>query len=176
MDTFVFFLALVGAAVAGTLNPTPYDDPWERVCPIHQTFSRLESQHSNRKEDRTWTYTCKESPAKFGPVDRWSEEWTVMDAKVRHECGSNEVVAGFRSEHSNHHEDRKWQFMCRQLTFGTLTDCMWTGFWINDLDGDLNYDIPAGHMMVGLLSKHDNWQEDRRFKVKTCHYVDKTCV
>lgn len=40
-----------------------------------------------------------------------------------------------------------------------------TGY-LNDFDREVNYEVPYGHVMVGLYSYHQNAQEDRRWRVR----------
>ncbi len=50
----------------------------------------------------------------------------------------------------------------QRLTFGAV---QLTGF-INNFDELVDYTVPAGTIIVGLLSIHDNRTEDRRFRVR----------
>lgn len=39
-----------------------------------------------------------------------------------------------------------------------LYNCFYSG-WVNSYDGDLDYTVPAGHVMRGMISIHDNGAE-----------------
>ena len=60
-----------------------------------------------------------------------------------------------------------WSVGCREIKDATLSSCSWTGY-LNNMDGEINYTVPAGYAIVGVESYHDNGAEDRRWKVNIC--------
>lgn len=65
------------------------------------------------------------------------------------------------SQHDNHHEDRMWEFGCKN-TFDSGADCFWSPY-VNDFDQKFNYECPPHHIIAGMSSYHSNKHEDRRW-------------
>jgi len=105
--------------IPGTLDTfqtsanTPYDEKWEVVCPTNSVMTGHHSVHDNRKEDRTWTFTCGSSSV--GEIctvnctitDEYINEW---DEYFKFELPEGKVIVGAKSDHKNSKEDRKWKY------------------------------------------------------------------
>lgn len=94
-----------------------------------------------------------------------------FDKPVNFECPKNHYMSWIKSSHKNWYEDRQWDFGCKEQPFNYDTQkCKWTG-WLNDWDKELLYTcntVDGADYIAGMYSEHDNWTEDRRFKVKCC--------
>ncbi len=65
------------------------------------------------------------------------------------------------SQHHNHHEDRLWEFGCKD-TFDSASDCFLSPN-VNDFDQKFTFECPPHHIMTGMSSYHNNKREDRRW-------------
>jgi len=124
--------------------------------------SRIASYHSNHHEDRRWHFECTQ--AGFVPNRCEWQSWTEYDDPINVQCsGSNAVLTGFRSVHSNHREDRRWSYLC----CSSNDRCMWTG-WINYWDAWMDYYVQSGWHIAGIQSYHSNHREDRLWQLRIC--------
>ena len=81
------------------------------------------------------------------------------------------------SHHNNHHEDRKFGFVCRSTPAIDRNRCHWTNY-LNSFDQEL--DFTKGNIAItGAESYHNNHHEDRRWKLRYCYlrngYVAFSC-
>jgi len=103
--------------------------------------------------------------ALLGCALAWQNSW---DRPHNFQCSGGQYINRIRSYHHNHYEDRRWLAYCTRVS-GIKADksCSWTG-WVNSWDGILSYTCPAGKVITGMYSQHDNGREDRLFKFKCC--------
>merc|ERR1711893_293297 len=102
----------------------------------------------------------------MGGVRGWM---TSYDAVINFSCPSGRFLSQLKSQHSNHHEDRVWDFSCSASpNGGTISGCSWSGY-VNSWDGVLDYTCPGSGVIAGTSSNHDNGKEDRRFKFLCCN-------
>merc|ERR1712033_19026 len=103
--------------------------------------------------------------ALLGCALAWQNSW---DRPHNFQCSGGQYINRIRSYHHNHYEDRRWLAYCTRVS-GIKADrsCAWTG-WGNSWDGILSYTCPAGKVITGMYSQHDNGREDRLFKFKCC--------
>jgi len=84
---------------------------------------------------------------------------------------NNFMVTGLYSRHSNSREDRIWKVYFGKASSPsgrvTCSDHIWTDY-LNKFYSDLKYSCPADHAISGFISIHDNYYEDRRWKVRCC--------
>jgi len=63
-----------------------YDRELFFACPQDQTLSRINSTHSNRKEDRVFQLECKDIDIETGPLDTtfcsWAGRLTFVTVNV----------------------------------------------------------------------------------------------
>ena len=77
------------------------------------------------------------------------------------------------SVHSNYHEDRSWNWECRDVVSGGSTEgCSQTADYVNEWDLPMNFMCPANKYVAGVESYHDNGREDRRWKFTCCAIKD----
>lgn len=97
-----------------------YDRSIDHTCDRDSVIVGIISHHHNHAEDRKFDISC-------GAYQyyKWEDsslcEWTkqnsldgTLDAKCSN-FGLNFAIAGMKSQHSNHHEDRWFQFFCCPL-------------------------------------------------------------
>jgi hypothetical protein len=146
-----------------------YQNDWDRdlrvECAKGQAIHQFRSEHDNRREDRRWRFDCKKFSDSSGVYCNWHYRINTWDAPMLFMCPANQYMAGVRSRHDNHREDREWDVLCcRKQNFCTK-NCFLTRY-VNDWDRPLHYN--AHGAFTGLLSIHSNHREDRVFKVLTC--------
>jgi len=146
-----------------------WDEPLSFVCPFEDgkygSISRIESYHSNYREDRRYHFECRNDINRMGTC-QWSGYVNNWDETISYFCPNNGYVAAVYSYHSNHHEDRRWDYGCCELPDG-IHDCYWSG-WINNWDEYMDYVLGANRIIHGIYSVHSNYREDRVWQLYTC--------
>ncbi|XP_048012065.1 hemagglutinin/amebocyte aggregation factor-like isoform X1 [Megalobrama amblycephala] len=94
---------------------------------------------------------------------RWENSY---DQPLDFKCPPGQSISYIKSEHHNHHEDRLWEFGCKD-TFDSGSDCFLSPY-ANDFDQPLNFVCPPHHIMAGMSSYHNNKHEDRRWQFYCC--------
>lgn len=77
--------------------------------------------------------------------------------------------AGFyevSSVHHNHYEDRRWDWRCEGLVYGSHS-CYWSRD-VNNYDEAINFRCSHDHFLSGVDSYHHNHYEDRRWSFYCC--------
>ena len=140
-------------------------------CDSGQAIVGMNSEHSNRHEDRRFKFNCATPQSDHVTLDggEWTDWLNAWDEPLKSDCGAHQVLAGVESEHSNRHEDRKTKFLCRNYVtngpeFTITTHKFPTTGYLNRWDRQLDYTCPYGSVMLGMESYHSNRFEDRRFK------------
>ncbi|XP_036374335.1 hemagglutinin/amebocyte aggregation factor-like [Megalops cyprinoides] len=95
--------------------------------------------------------------------ERWQNEY---DHVLSFACPSLSSISKIVSKHDNHHEDRIWDFSCKD-TFESSPQCFWSPY-ANYFDEYLSYSCPDNYVMSGMESYHENKHEDRRWKFYCC--------
>ena len=81
------------------------------------------------------------------------------------ECPPNKHVSRLESKYSKEHEDRVWNFNCRQ---GFVTDkCAWT-VGQNFYDKALNLNCGQRGLAAGLSSWDDHFGKSKVWRIKCC--------
>ncbi|XP_052803262.1 hemagglutinin/amebocyte aggregation factor-like [Mya arenaria] len=178
MAWFLVLSLLVLNAVNVHSAANNFDQPVNFNCPKKsQSINHIHSQHDNYREDRLFTYECKEIPTvssdlratcyKTGYVNAYDEE-------VLFKCEPNYYINGIHSVHNNYHEDRIWAFTCCHIPDFQMHGCKYSG-WTNDYDHLENFYVEHGHVLAGVISRHNNYHEDRIFQYEICQ-VARECV
>merc|ERR1712055_1277947 len=87
-----------------------FDQRVDFRCPNGGFLTGASSYHSNRHEDRVWSFQCfvPRNACHYNcdatPANDWDKD---MDFRVQRD----KVIRGVVSTHSNRHEDRKWTFI-----------------------------------------------------------------
>lgn len=105
-----------GGTVVSDDTPTAWDSSWTRTCPINEAIVQISSFHSNHNEDRTFSISCSRfmntEINNCNPFTHYVNDW---DSAFDFECSTNFVLAGIRSYHDNHKEDRRFSFKCCRM-------------------------------------------------------------
>ncbi|KAI8512816.1 hypothetical protein Bbelb_094550 [Branchiostoma belcheri] len=97
----------------------------------------------------------------------WTGWINDFDGGMGQNCPFNSVVTGFKSEHSNHHEDRRWKMKCSKKIGMVRHSCYTTGY-VNWFDHAMDFEVPASYYVVGMHGYHHNGYEDRRYRFTLC--------
>merc|ERR1712228_571364 len=130
-----------------------------------------ESYHDNYREDRRFKFKkCLASGASIGT--RYNLEVTEWDGQWQKSCGcynnGNSAMTGAWSQHNNYKEDRLFTFEFGELNPGyKLVSCGWTGY-VNNWDGELNFECTNNGLIRSIWSRHDNYREDRLWRFECC--------
>ncbi|XP_028413491.1 hemagglutinin/amebocyte aggregation factor-like [Dendronephthya gigantea] len=164
MKVMLAFLLLLVHAMS-IMAGTNFDGEWTIQCPAGQSIYHVSSVHSNHHEDRSWTFTCRAN-SKITNNCQWSGFVNSYDHEIIYQCPSG-LISGVHSRHSNHHEDRQFNYKCCRTTSNALRHCSWTGY-VNNWDAYMNYHAPWNKFLVGMNSHHNNGKEDRIWRFLVC--------
>ena len=143
------------------------DKPISWTTPDGYAVVGAYSYHSNRAEDRRWSFRYAKIYGLSTFSGRQSLGVTDYDKPMFRQCRYGYILTSFNSWHDNGKEDRRWNFRCSSVRPKRLGSCRWTSY-LNDFDQVLDYHAPADYVITGVRSYHDNRREDRRFKFKVC--------
>ncbi|XP_050959311.1 hemagglutinin/amebocyte aggregation factor-like [Labeo rohita] len=93
----------------------------------------------------------------------WQNEF---DSPLSFKCPAGQSISSIKSQNSNHHEDRRWDFTCKP-TNQPNAECFQSPY-VNDFDKAFTFECPAQHAIAGMSSYHDNYYEDRRWQYYCC--------
>jgi len=141
-------------------------------CPEDYSITHIESEHSNKREDRKWSVRCSQLAYGYDKCDRLTDYVNEMDKEMDFSCNNGSVISGVYSDHTNKQEDRRWKYKCCKAENTCHSDCQESGY-INDWDTHMTFDVSGDERIVGFKSHHKNLKEDRKWKVITCNIV--TC-
>ncbi|XP_078524317.1 hemagglutinin/amebocyte aggregation factor-like isoform X1 [Lissotriton helveticus] len=107
----------------------------------------------------------QDAPTESGEIlsPRWVNEY---DKQLIFTCPVQESIDTVISDHHGMHKDRVWDFTCKK-TFSATPSCQWSPY-VNEFDKELTYSCPFGSAVSGFDSYHENWYEDRRWKIYCC--------
>ncbi|XP_060556930.1 hemagglutinin/amebocyte aggregation factor-like isoform X1 [Ruditapes philippinarum] len=185
MKCFIFYLIqMIFASIfalcmlrQGMAYLNAYDQDLNFACPKEtQSVSHVESIHDNHKEDRMFDISCSDVTNDVSGVRAScfvTGHQNQYDQLLAYECPGNHYISGMYSHHDNKYEDRIWRFKCCEMHDVHLDDCDYTQ-WTNAYDGAQNFHAPAGKVMKGVVSIHDNHKEDRQYKYQLCNVIRAT--
>lgn len=155
-----------------------WDGDLQMQCGNNKMVSGMDSHHSNRREDREYRFHCRGLPGvtytrggmgmdMIGNAG-WDNGW---DRQLYVWCPKDSVITGASSYHDNDHEDRIWKIQCSKLNSPSVVKKYgWTS-WQNEWDGSFNTQCPAGEVLNGIFSEHNNEREDRRWQYRCATVV-----
>jgi len=178
-------LLLIGACVETSsiskrsvnICTNDWEQPHHCTCEPGQFIARLKSVHIdpswwlNWYEDRKWELTCATLPN--GHHQRslryHRTPTTTFDATFGYDFRQEKrFLQGVDSLHDNWTQDRSYTFSWATFDGISLSHCSANWIKINNYDQDMDYVVPPNYVIVGIMSYHSNWKEDREFYVKTC--------
>jgi len=143
-----------------------WDSTWDNRG-SSQFLCGQESYHDNYKEDRRYKFKkCLNLGTENNlEVTEWDGQWEKS-------CGcyndGNAAITGAWSQHNNYKEDRLFTFECGELNPKyKLVSCGWTGY-VNNWDGELNFECTNNGLIRSMWSRHDNYKEDRLWRFECC--------
>ncbi|EGD74966.1 hypothetical protein PTSG_12546 [Salpingoeca rosetta] len=164
---------------SGFYDYAEYDRPIDMSCATDYYLERLQSVHSNSKEDRVWVYGCRRGRdvklLNCGITGYLND----FDAYLSYTVSSNRIITGLASYHSNHNEDRRWRVrycdvecdlgnnyvnragtrQCDSLPTTSISN----NVYVNNFRQPFSVQCPDNMALISLNSYHDNTQEDRRW-------------
>ncbi|XP_033730030.1 hemagglutinin/amebocyte aggregation factor-like [Pecten maximus] len=166
-----------GEVSTNIINANSYNKPLNFSCQSGDFLKNISSIHSNKHEDRKWSFTCHQLPTDI-ITERCT--WTAyfinrFDRPMLYQCPGDSFINGFRSFHRDREEDRIWKVQCCHMRGYHRNNCGFT-WYLNHFDGQLQYSVPDGKYIHGIHSIHNNYFEDRIFAFEACSFVkDNTC-
>ncbi|XP_048730490.2 hemagglutinin/amebocyte aggregation factor-like isoform X2 [Ostrea edulis] len=108
-----------------------------------------------------------------GCISYWS--WVNdYDQTFHFQCPKDQYLTGLESVFSKSHNDRKFNLRCTPSSSLLHSSCAWTDY-VNVMDEPLVFQCPAGGIVNGIGSSHDDAYEDRKFEFRCCN-ISLTCV
>ena len=123
-------------------------------CPSGRPISRVWGHHDNGKEDRIYCYSCDQT-APTASSCYTTGYVNNYNYAVAYQCSPNYYIAGVTSVHDNGYEDRRFSFQCCKNTGNCTTQCSLAGPE-NKFDGNMDYRVPQGYVVIGAFSWHSN--------------------
>ena len=124
------------------------------MCPPGHSIYHVWGYHDNGKEDRIYCYNCRNNSGSLshcyqtGYVNSWNNAVATL-------CHPDYYIAGVRSYHDNKREDRRFDYTCCKNTNQCTRKCFLDGP-VNNWDGDMDYRLQTGQVIVGAFSWHRN--------------------
>ncbi|XP_031553532.1 hemagglutinin/amebocyte aggregation factor-like [Actinia tenebrosa] len=150
---------------------TKFLESFSWVCKgTKESIWNIQSAHENHHDDRVWGYHCRHNPY-ITTTCAWSlpnnQYLNDYNGNVNFICPRNGYIEGMHANtFSNVYNDRRFDFKCCDGT-RLRRNCKWTSY-VNNWDGDMNYDVPSGYYLAGAYSYHINDYQDRRWKFYIC--------
>ncbi|XP_061109226.1 hemagglutinin/amebocyte aggregation factor-like [Conger conger] len=93
-----------------TVYVNGFDKPVHFSCPNNHIISGMSSYHQNQQEDRRWRFYCCAVDNYCSHPCSWTPYVNNFDEKFTWVVPHGSYLAGVRSYHNNHAEDRRWRF------------------------------------------------------------------
>ncbi|XP_060565349.1 hemagglutinin/amebocyte aggregation factor-like isoform X2 [Ruditapes philippinarum] len=140
----------------------------------NQFISHVSSVRSNHREDRVFNMSCRNLPVNvtgLTPSCYWTRYLNDWDAQMIFHGPGNRYISGFHSYFNIYHGDRRWKVKsCNMNGIYFLAGCNHTP-WTNGWNGKQNFIADSNRVMTGIISTHNNYREDRRYKFVTCEPI-----
>ncbi|XP_033725241.1 dermatopontin-like [Pecten maximus] len=131
-----------------------YDQPLLYQCPEDKFVNGFRSIHDNTSNDRRTSVQCCSLK---GYVNEY-------DQPLLYQCPEDKFVNGFRSIHDNTSNDRRTSVQCCSLKGRKKGYCYLTSF-LDSYDEPLDYTVPDGHYIHGIVDFHENNDAVHSFEV-----------
>merc|ERR1711988_556438 len=92
----------------------------------------------------------------------WHGNINGWDGHMNWSVGGTTYISGLQSWHNNGREDRIFRPLLTTIG-ASQYGRQWSG-WVNNMDARFDYSCPNNKAMVGMLSYHNNGNEDRRWR------------
>ena len=174
---FLLMLTTLKANIILQTTCTDFVNDWDKkidwTAGRNRLVTGLYSEHNNHREDRRWKFCHGGMIGISTSSCGWSATVNDWDNVLSYTCPHNHAIDGFISEHNNHREDRQWKIRCCEVHGSGLVDQGW-GDYRNNMDGKLDYKCNRDEVVTGLYSYHNNWKEDRRWKIRCAKLIGRT--
>jgi len=154
-----------------------WDAYFDFKCAAGKVITGIESYHDNNYEDRRFKFKCCELQAdrteyySITQDSAWSAYKNTFDNRLVVTAASNRAFCGVSSYHDNDYEDRRYRFKECSSSNGAITSgSMWYSGW-STYDAALNLVCPDNKVLRYIDSYHDNYTEDRKFKIGCQDFV-----
>ena len=151
---------LAMTCISEVTSSTPcneFDQRHDFVCASGKPIIHVSGHHDNGKEDRIYCYGCQTTSRSTS--DCYDTGYVNgFDATLNTQCRPDYYISAVWSEHDNGKEDRRFAFRCCRVSGLCTRNCYLDGP-VNNFDGDMNYNLKAGQVIVGAYSTHDNYRQ-----------------
>jgi hypothetical protein len=100
--------------------------------------------------------------------NRWHGYINNWDGGMHWATGGSTYVSGLMSHHNNGREDRRFRPLVTTIGSSQYARA-WSGY-VNNMDGQFDYSCPHNKAIVGMISYHNNGNEDRRWRFMCAHF------
>jgi len=140
-----------------------WDGKFTFQCPEGQYIAGVASKHANHSEDRKFNFYCSDHLPTSVNKNKFTGYANDWDEEFRFQCPEGQYIAGVKSIHANHSEDRRFDFYCASYRPSPTPESgRWTDY-VNDWDEPVLFTCEPGYYIAGIGSVHANHSEDRRF-------------
>ena len=113
-----------------------FDEYHNFAYPTGHSISHVYGQYSSRREDRMYCYGCQSTNPISIPKCYQTNYINLWDSPVAILCHPNHYIAGVRSFHDNHREDRRFDFKCCTNSGQCTRNCYLEGP-VNEWNGNM---------------------------------------
>ena len=149
-----------------------YDQPLYKRCDSGNGMYAVRSVHDNHREDRRWEWLCRNVAYYAQQSCYWSRDVNDFDQPISFLCAHNYYLAGVDSYHDNHHEDRRWSFLCCNSPGHYSGYCYIPGYQ-NSWDGYMDFRAQRNREPMKVSGNHreDSNQGYRKQPTLILHYI-----
>ena len=120
------------------------------VCPFGKPVTQVSGYYDSIRRDRRYCYGCQTQANATDDTELCYYTDVGRGGKL---CALNWYITGFRSSYDNVREDRYFDIKCcRAISDMCTKNCNILDGPLNDLEGDVNYSLKAGQVMVGAVA------------------------
>ena len=131
-------------------------------------ISGISSKYNNRHKDRRFRFKVTGPSVKTRVYQgKYGDEHDFDQESYVH-CPLHYALTYIASKHNNRKEDRKWEYRCAKFEGWKVDHCTWTPSWVNQYEKPFDFECSENEVIAGMVSKHDNHHEDRRFQFQCC--------
>ena len=149
-----------------------FDSKVDFTCPNGRGLRSIDSEFSNAKGDRRWTFSCSR-PVSGSDLQQnctWTSDYVNKYRKpVIFACPADHSIAGIQSVHDSDQEDRRTKFYCCYDPSYKTSSCRLVP--VNDWKTSFTYSRANAEIIAGWFSVYDD--RDRGHVLLVCSYEQK---
>lgn len=143
-----------------------------RSCMFGFGVSGLVSEYDRSKKDRQWRLLCSSMGQSTGHTCAWTYDYVpAWGVNLNFRCPQEQgYISGLYSGYTEYDvmlNDRQWRIECCTSPGVTLTSCETTP-WSNMYRERLEFTLPPGKAITGLVSQFSRRRRDRRWRFVVC--------